>query len=70
MARIYPVDKAKNAEGLRRTVEAPIQIAPIEMTTVLPPLLEKLVKDYESLGIPPAYLPKTNQTEGDNDERK
>jgi transposase InsO family protein len=52
---LFPIDKAKNAEGKRRTLE-PIGAppAPSEMA----PLLKKLMADYAATGLPPAYIPK------------
>jgi putative transposase len=58
IARLYPVDKVKNAEGLRRTVEEPVVVATPEMTRELPPLLTQLIAEYAASGTRPAYLPK------------
>ncbi|HCG00797.1 MAG TPA: IS481 family transposase [Chloroflexi bacterium] len=59
IARIYPVDKVKNADGLRRTVEEPIVVATPQPTRELPPLLTELIDEYRALGLRPAYLPKS-----------
>lgn len=65
LCRIYPQDKARNAEGDRRRLEplaadvdAASNPAPTEGSGVAP-LLEKLLADYAATGLPPAYLPKT-----------
>jgi transposase InsO family protein len=58
LCRIYPLDKAKNAEGHRRLVENPVVVARPEPTKELPPLLNSLVEQYAALGLKPAYLPK------------
>jgi len=67
VARIYPQDKHRNADGQRRSLEpvygvevpkAPEQSGPA-------PLLAKLMADYAETGLPPAYIPKT---EPDADE--
>jgi transposase InsO family protein len=60
LCRLYPLDKAANADGQRRTLEAPA--GPIVTTTrrapAMPPLLAKLVAEHAATGLPPAYLPK------------
>jgi putative transposase len=67
LSRIYPLDRVRNADGLRKTL-APIATAFDEATitetsTDLAPLLRKLLADYSATGLPPAYLPKTNNEE-------
>jgi len=63
LARIRPLDKAKNADGRRRALEplAPNVVvdptAPTDSDGV-PPLMRKLLADYAATGLPPAYLPK------------
>jgi putative transposase len=63
IARLYPIDRTKNGEGIRRSMEDPVLVAAPMTTTELPPLLSKLVADYEALGLKPAYLPKTDDKE-------
>lgn len=67
LCRIWPLDKAKNADGRRRSLEAIEQAdaaaaeraaAPRPDEGVLPPLLRRLVAEYAATGLPPAYLPK------------
>lgn len=61
--RIYPLDRTRNADGLRRSLE------PVDGTLVpaaspaptVPPLLAKLMSDYAATGLPPAYLPKDEE---------
>jgi transposase InsO family protein len=57
LARLFPLDKVGNAEGVRR----PLNTAP-ETETPTPsgiaPLLRKLMTDYAETGLPPAYIPK------------
>jgi putative transposase len=64
LARLYPLDRALNADGLRRSLnhdsgtsenEADPSASPQETA----PLLRKLLADYAATGLPPAYLPKT-----------
>ncbi len=57
---LYPLDKAANADGRRRTLTpGPSQLdrAPGPASTELPPLLRKLLAEYAATGLPPAYLP-------------
>jgi transposase InsO family protein len=61
LCRIYPQDKARNAQGERALRVPPPGLAapaaPAPPGTVAP-LLQKLLKDYALTGLPPAYLPK------------
>lgn len=67
LCRLYPLDKHKNAEGLRRFKEPLIEpTAPVaaEADGCMAPLLRKLIAEYAATGLPPAYLPKKeNRTE-------
>lgn len=60
LARVYPLDRARNADGLRRSLEsiAAPRTAP-ETTEAVAPLLRRLLEDYSATGLPPAYLPQT-----------
>ena len=61
LCRLYPLDKAANADGRRRTLEplAPlVEPAAAPPSSELPPLLAKLVAAQKDSGLPPAYLPK------------
>jgi hypothetical protein len=60
LCTLYPLDKTKNADGLRRRL-VPLDdeprsddqpAAPVGMA----PLLRKLMADYAATGLPPAYL--------------
>ncbi len=57
--RLYPLDKTKNADGIRRPL-APITTDPPAAAAEpgVAPLLEKLMHQYRATGLPPAYLPK------------
>jgi len=59
LAKIYPQDKVKNGEGLRRTLAPMLEDLPesVSNTDPYPPLLRKLLGDYAATGLPPAYLP-------------
>ena len=60
LADIYPLDKSGNCNGARRT------LAPLteELSHVVgsrdphPPLLRKILKEYATTGLPPAYITK------------
>jgi putative transposase len=56
LARLFPLNKARNAEGIRR----PLETVPEESTSPsgIAPLLRKLMADYAATGLPPAYIPK------------
>jgi len=63
---LYPLDKAANANGQRRTLEPASQagMTPAPPGAELPPLLRKLLAEYAATGRPPAYLPKpTSESE-------
>ena len=61
LTRLYPQDKQKNADGLRRSKE-PIagnsDSAPDLSSGEMAPLLAKLIADYAACGVAPAYLTK------------
>lgn len=59
LARLLPQDKAKNASGLRRTIEPPVTASAADLKNKpMPALLQKWLADYAATGLPPAYLPK------------
>jgi transposase InsO family protein len=67
LARIYPLDRARNADGRRKTL-SPVAAAGDDANTPesandLAPLLRKLLADYSATGLPPAYLLKTTNEE-------
>lgn len=62
LTRLLPLDKARNADALRRSLE-PIHPGTPDPPEASPkdgmaPLLRKLIQDYAATGLPPAYLPK------------
>lgn len=67
LTRLYPVDKARNADGIRRRLEPVASQSPVEpemrSNDGMAPLLRKLIEDYAATGLPPAYLPKTTSQE-------
>jgi putative transposase len=60
LCRLYPQDKKKNAEG-HRAPKAPTagSTAPVAAPG-LAPLLQKIMQQYATTGLPPAYLPKVD----------
>lgn len=56
LTTLLPLDKTKNADGLRRTLE-PVSSEPVTDDAGIAPLLQKLMADYAATGLPPAYLP-------------
>ena len=59
LSPLYPVDRKRNAEGLRRRIGPPNASRPTEKTDSIPPLLQKLMADYAATGLPPAYIVDT-----------
>ena len=60
LGRLFPLDKHLNASG-QRAVKLPASgatAAPVPPPSAPAPLLQKLLKDYATTGLPPAYLPK------------
>jgi putative transposase len=62
LARLYPLDRARNADSLRRAFEPVADSAhdkpEIPRKTEMAPLLRQLLQEYSATGLPPAYLPK------------
>jgi putative transposase len=61
LCRLYPLDKERNASGLRRpleTLETNPELARVPPAKGLPPLLVQILAQQAATGLPPAYLPK------------
>jgi putative transposase len=58
LCRIYPVDKTKNAEGLRAPRAGASSPPPPLSSPGMAPLLQKIIQQYAATGLPPAYLPQ------------
>jgi transposase InsO family protein len=58
---VYPIDKARNADGTRRANEPlPYQadgLAPVQRSNEVAPLLRELMQRHAATGLPPAYVP-------------
>jgi len=75
LARLYPLDKTRNAEGRRRlaappigTVQATDNDKTIPVKDEIAPLLRSIIAEYAATGLVPAYLPKDEtapEQEGD-----
>lgn len=57
LSRIYPLDKARNADGFRGVTSA-VAPEPATESAGMAPLLRKLMTEYAATGLPPAYIPK------------
>lgn len=61
LCRLFPQDKAANADGRRRTLPSPATEAPAgedETVDELAPVLRKLLREHAATGLPPGYIPK------------
>jgi len=68
LCRLFPQNKAHNANGLRRTRDSEAKEPPAAPPdTDIPPLLQKLMKDQSNTGLPPAYLPKDERPKDEGD---
>ena len=71
LAPLYPLDRKKNADGLRRKLGS--SVPPRSMASredVMPPLLQKIMAEYAASGLPPAYIvdPKPHSEPDDTDK--
>jgi len=57
LSRLYPLDKARNADGFRG-VTKPTAPEALPEPAGIAPLLRKLMTEYAATGLPPAYIPK------------
>lgn len=70
LSTLLPLDKAKNAEGARRALPIPTELAsPKPKKPVgIAPLLRALMAEYAATGLPPAFLPKDDSASAEEDE--
>jgi putative transposase len=57
LATLRPLDKAKNADRVRRTLSQPAPASPAKGRPGIAPRLKALMAEYAATGLPPAYLP-------------
>jgi len=59
LCRLFPQDKARNADGLRRSLEA-VSTEPVAApaATGIAPLLARLIERQATIGLAPPYLVK------------
>jgi transposase InsO family protein len=57
LERLYPLDKVRNAEGHRRSIDPQPRVADPPASGIAP-LLRRMMAEYAATGIPPAYIPK------------
>lgn len=69
IATLYPLDKQRNADGVRRAL-APVAStpAPAPKPVGMAPLLRRLIDTHRDTGLPPAYLPKHDVAPRDDDD--
>jgi transposase InsO family protein len=60
LQRLYPLDKVRNAEGVRRPLQTPPPAPAAGEPAGIAPLLRQLMAEYAATGLPPAYIPKEN----------
>ncbi len=58
LERLYPIDKARNASGIRRPIQPQSTDEPTGPEPGIAPLLRKHMAEYAATGLPPAYLKK------------
>jgi putative transposase len=62
LCRLFPQDKARNANALRRPLQ-PVTGEPAVAPSApgMAPLLKRLLERQAATGLPPAYLPKDEE---------
>jgi transposase InsO family protein len=67
LAPIYPLDKTANSDGRRAVLEPSTEAVSADdsprKSGQLPPLLQRLLWESDSTGMPPAYLPKKSPSD-------
>lgn len=68
LAPLYPLDRTRNADGMRRVLGPVASVPADEAAPAKPPrraemapLLRQLIATYDRSGLPPAYLPKHDE---------
>lgn len=69
LATLFPLDKLKNADRRRRVLaDASLPPDRARKPAGIAPLLRALMADYAATGLPPAYLPKEDTTDPNDEE--
>ncbi len=69
LATLYPIDKVRNADGVRRQLEHdPGEEVTEPPSSGIAPLLRQLMEEWRATGLPPAYIPKDDSLGSDNEE--
>jgi putative transposase len=69
LATLLPIDKIKNGDRMRRALlEVAAPPAPSRTPAGLAPLLRELMAEYAATGLPPAYLPRNESAEPNEEE--
>jgi len=68
LSPLYPLDKARNADGQRRRFEQ-LDLIPEPEPGGMAPLLKQLIADYAATGLPPAYVPRDDRPATDETVR-
>ncbi|MGF1547289.1 MAG: hypothetical protein ACFCUG_08180 [Thiotrichales bacterium] len=61
LCRLRPLDKTANADAPRRPIEPTDPAPSAAVVTGIAPLLKQMIADYAATGLPPTYLPLTNE---------
>ena len=71
LARLFPLDKQKNADGRRRHLDPALSSPePVEPSGKAAPLLARLMREHAATGLPPAYLPLSNEEQEQEQEQE
>lgn len=66
LAPLLPLDKQKNADSRRRAIRW-ASVQPEPPAVGIAPRLRELMSEYAATGLPPAYLPKHEPVEADDE---
>jgi len=71
LCRLYPLDKSSNASGIRRTLNHDALLdESVPENTGIAPLLKKHMEDYAATGLPPAYIPTSDNNKHNTKEER
>lgn len=56
LCAVHPLDKAANANGVRRRLAPTASVTAPVAEPGMAPLMRELLADYAATGLPPAYL--------------